>query len=90
MTTDPDKKKLRFPISGLNLAFVDFSAAANEASRAFQEMTLIMDYSSQHLEEDLEERPDLKDGCVFNAHSIYLQCTVNPMGNCQDCLHYQN
>ncbi|WP_242057062.1 MULTISPECIES: DUF6464 family protein [Oscillatoriales] len=27
--------------------------------------------------------------CKFNARSPYLRCTVNPLGPCQDCPHYQ-
>ncbi|MFB2917343.1 MULTISPECIES: DUF6464 family protein [Aerosakkonema] len=27
--------------------------------------------------------------CKFNARSPYLRCTVNPLGPCQDCHHYQ-
>ena len=26
--------------------------------------------------------------CKYNARSPYLQCTINPQGNCQKCLHY--
>ena len=28
--------------------------------------------------------------CVFNAHSELIRCTVNPLGNCGNCIHYQS
>lgn len=27
--------------------------------------------------------------CVYNAHSPYLQCAVNPQGICQKCPHFE-
>ncbi|WP_199333536.1 DUF6464 family protein [Oculatella sp. FACHB-28] len=27
--------------------------------------------------------------CQFNARSSYIRCAVNPIGPCQDCLHYR-
>jgi hypothetical protein len=27
--------------------------------------------------------------CFYNARSIWLQCAVNPTGNCETCQHYQ-
>lgn len=26
--------------------------------------------------------------CTYSANSPYLQCAVNPMGNCSECCHY--
>lgn len=27
--------------------------------------------------------------CIYNARSRYLQCTVNPSGDCRDCPHFK-
>ncbi len=27
--------------------------------------------------------------CLYNAHSPYMRCAVNPSGPCKDCSHYQ-
>lgn len=27
--------------------------------------------------------------CRYNAHSNYIRCAVNPVGPCQECLHYE-
>lgn len=27
--------------------------------------------------------------CLFNAHSPFIRCAVNPLGPCQGCSHYQ-
>ena len=35
---------------------------------------------------DLGDKPD----CIYNAHSRYLRCTVNPTGTCVGCQHYQS
>lgn len=28
--------------------------------------------------------------CLYNAHSPYIRCCVNPMGPCKECPHYQS
>jgi Family of unknown function (DUF6464) len=27
--------------------------------------------------------------CLYNAHSPYMRCAVNPSGPCKNCSHYQ-
>jgi hypothetical protein len=27
--------------------------------------------------------------CRFNAHSAYLRCAVNPMGDCENCRYFE-
>lgn len=27
--------------------------------------------------------------CAFNAHSMHLQCAVNPLGDCESCEHFE-
>lgn len=38
------------------------------------------------LERGLERK---KDQCIYNANSIYLQCAVNPKGDCKTCPHFE-
>jgi hypothetical protein len=37
-----------------------------------------------------EDRQTIGDPtCLFNAHSEFLRCAVNPKGICENCSHYQ-
>ena len=44
------------------------------------------------LEAELELSPSYigDASCIYNAHSPYLRCAVNPCGSCQNCPYYQS
>ncbi|RMF21555.1 MAG: hypothetical protein D6756_12215 [Cyanobacteria bacterium J083] len=36
------------------------------------------------------QQPFIGDiGCLYNAHSPYLRCAINPTGDCKTCQHYE-
>ena len=37
----------------------------------------------------LAKTTNRKATCIYNAHSPFLLCAVNPTGNCEQCHHYQ-
>ena len=45
--------------------------------------------SSQGEQEQIHSYFVGNTNCLYNAHSRYIRCAVNPYGPCEDCPHYQ-
>lgn len=37
----------------------------------------------------ISQKIDRQKTCLYNAHSAFLRCAVNPMRPCTTCTHYQ-
>ncbi len=45
--------------------------------------------SSQGEQEQIHSYFVGNTNCLYNAHSPYIRCAVNPCGPCEDCPHYE-